>query len=98
MKTSKRTLEGLYQEKQSLKKRGNRKVPSQCNNLREINCKIYPLSKEEEGHVQQFLREEQKRGYIGQGTAPAFIKTRRKGDSHWVIGGSIDMLYGTMTR
>jgi hypothetical protein len=39
---------------------------------------MYSLSKEKEGHVQQFLREEQKRGYIGQETAPTFVKDKRE--------------------
>jgi hypothetical protein len=68
----------FHQEKQSPRKKGNRKIPSRHNDLREINCKIYPLSKEEEGHIQQFLREEQNRGYIGRKTAPAFIKDKRE--------------------
>jgi hypothetical protein len=68
----------FHREKQPPRRKGDRKVPSQHRNLREINCKVYPLSKEEEGHVQQFLREEQKRGYIGQRTAPAFMKDKRE--------------------
>jgi hypothetical protein len=42
----------FYQEKQPPERRGNRKAPLQNSNPREINCKIYPLFKEEEGHVQ----------------------------------------------
>jgi len=68
----------FYQEKQPLERRGNRKAPLQNSNPRGINCKIYPLSKEEEGHVQQFLREEQKRGYIGQKMMPAFTRDKRE--------------------
>jgi hypothetical protein len=68
----------FHQKKQPPKRKGNRKVPSQCDNPRETNCKIYPLSKEEEGHVWQFLRGEQKRGYIGQGATPAVIKDKRE--------------------
>jgi hypothetical protein len=64
-KTSKRTLEGLSLGEAASKEEGEQEGPLTKGNPREINCKIYPLSKEEEGHVQQFLREEQKRGYIG---------------------------------
>jgi hypothetical protein len=66
----------FHQEKQSPRKKGDRKIPSQHNDFREINCKIYPLSKREEGHVWQFLREEQNRGYIGREAAPTFIKDK----------------------
>jgi hypothetical protein len=68
----------FHREKQSPREKGNRRISSRHNDLREINCKIYPLSKEEEGHVQQFLREEQNRGYIGRKTAPAFTKDKRE--------------------
>jgi hypothetical protein len=68
----------FYQEKQPPRRKGNKKVPSWHGNPREISCKIYPLSKEEEGHVWQFLREEQKRGYISQGASPAFIRDKRE--------------------
>ena len=29
-----------------------------------INCKLYPLTRKEEDHVQQFLKEEQRKGHI----------------------------------
>jgi hypothetical protein len=68
----------FHQEKQSPRRKGNRKIPLWHSDFREINCKIYPLSKEEEGHIWQLLREEQKRGYIGQKTAPTFVKDKRE--------------------
>jgi len=36
-----------------------------------INCKLHPLNKEEEDRVQQFIKEEQRKGYICPETTPA---------------------------
>src|SRR6267142_1177484 len=36
-----------------------------------INCKLHPLNKEEEDRVRQFIKEEQRKGYIHPETTPA---------------------------
>src|SRR6266850_2012163 len=36
-----------------------------------INCKLHPLNKEEEDHVRQFIKEEQRKGYIYPEMTPA---------------------------
>ena len=57
--------EVLYTERQhSLKQtRGKGNAPQSCIH-NAINCKLYPLTRKEEGHVQQFLKEEQRKGHI----------------------------------
>jgi hypothetical protein len=40
-----------------------------------INCKIYPLTREEEDYVREFLKEEQEKGYIYPGASPIVSPT-----------------------
>ena len=57
--------EVLYTERQSPLKRtrGKGNTPQTCT-YHEVNCKLYPLTRKEEDHVQQFLKEEQRKGHI----------------------------------
>ena len=57
--------EVLYTERQRPLKRtrGNANAPQTC--IHEVvNCKLYPLTRKEEDHVWQFLKEEQRKGHI----------------------------------
>jgi hypothetical protein len=57
--------EVLYTERQHPLKqmRGKGNAPqSRIHNA--INCKLYPLTRKEEDHVRQFLKEEQRKGHI----------------------------------
>ena len=57
--------EVLYTERQSPLKqtRGKGNAP-QTRIHKAVNCKLYPLTRKEEDHVQQFLKEEQRKGHI----------------------------------
>ena len=57
--------EVLYTERQSPLKqmRGKGNTP-QTHIHKVISCKLYPLTRKEEDHVRQFLKEEQKKGHI----------------------------------
>jgi len=46
------------------------KIPLHPDAPKTINCKIYPLNKEEESYVQEFLKEEEEKGYIYPGASP----------------------------
>ena len=43
--------------------RGKGNAPQTCTHDA-VNCKLYPLTRKEEDHVQQFLKEEQRKGHI----------------------------------
>ena len=57
--------EVLYTEKQHPLKRmrGKGNAPQTCTHD-VVNCKLYPLTRKEEDHVWQFLKEEQRKGHI----------------------------------
>ena len=57
--------EVLYTERQCPLKwtRGKGKAP-QTRIHEAVSCKLYPLTRKEENHVRQFLREEQRKGHI----------------------------------
>jgi len=46
------------------------KIPLHPDAPKTINCKIYPLNKEEENYVREFLIEEEEKGYIYPGASP----------------------------
>ena len=54
-----------------------------------INCKIYPLTKEEEGYVWEFLKEEEEKGYIYLGSSlivsPTFIINKKEAREKRII-------------
>ena len=43
--------------------RGKGNTPQTCIHDA-VNCKLYPLTRKEQEHVQQFLKEEQRKGHI----------------------------------
>ncbi len=57
--------------------------------LREIDCKVYPLSREEQDQLQAFLTEEEEKGYIYKGsspyTAPVFLIGKKDSKEKRVI-------------
>ena len=57
--------EVLYTERQRPLKRtrGKGNAPQICTRDA-VNCKLYPLTRKEEDHVRQFLKEEQRKGHI----------------------------------
>jgi hypothetical protein len=57
--------EVLYIERQRPLKRtrGKGNAP-QTHTHEAVNCKLYPLTRKEEDHVRQFLKEEQRKGHI----------------------------------
>src|SRR6267142_5122851 len=62
----------LYEEKRPLQKSArNKGNTSHSRTHGVINCKLYPLNKEEEDRVRQFVKEEQREGYIYPETTPA---------------------------
>jgi len=61
--------EVLYKERQPPQRSARNALHSRIHGV--INCKLYPLSKEEEDHVRQFIKEEQRKGYIYPETTPA---------------------------
>jgi len=62
------------------------KIPLHPNAPKTINCKIYPLNKEEENYVREFLKKQE--GYIHPGTSPTtspiFIK-EKKGEKRIIV-------------
>ena len=57
--------EVLYTERQSPLKRTRGKGNAPQTRIYEaVSCKLYPLTRKEEDHVQQFLKEEQRKGHI----------------------------------
>ena len=57
--------EVLYTEKQSPLKRMRGKGNAPQTRIHDaVNCKLYPLTRKEEDHVRQFLKEEQRKGHI----------------------------------
>ena len=57
--------EVLYTERQSPLKRTRGKANALQTCIHEVvNCKLYPLTRKEEDHVRQFLKEEQRKGHI----------------------------------
>ena len=57
--------EVLYTERQSPFKQARGKGNAPQTRIHEaVNCKLYPLTRKEEDHVRQFLKEEQKKGHI----------------------------------
>src|SRR6267142_4204186 len=62
----------LYEERQPPQRSTRNKRNALHSRIhRVINCKLYPLNKEEEDHVRQFIKEEQRREYIHPETTPA---------------------------
>jgi len=59
----------LYEERQPSQKSARNALHSRTNGV--INCKLHPLNKEEEDHVRQFIKEEQRQGYIYPEMTPA---------------------------
>ena len=51
------------------------KITLHPNAPKTINCKVYSLTKEEEGYVQKFLKEEEEKGYIYLGSSPIVSPT-----------------------
>jgi hypothetical protein len=54
-----------------------------------INCKIYPLTREEEDYVWGFLKEEEEKGYIYPGASlivsPTFIREKKEAGEKQII-------------
>src|SRR6267142_3425824 len=62
----------LYEERQPPQRNARNKGNTlHSRTHRVINCKLHPLSKEEENRVRQFIKEEQEKGYICPETTPA---------------------------
>ena len=62
----------LYKERQPpLRNARNKRTTLHSCTHGVINCKLYPLNREEEDHVWQFIKEEQKKGYTYPETTPA---------------------------
>src|SRR6267142_782336 len=59
----------LYEERQPPQKSTRNASHSRTHGV--INCKLYPLNKEEEDRVRRFVKEEQRKGYIYPETTPA---------------------------
>ena len=59
----------LHEERQPPQRSTRNALHSRAHGV--INCKLYPLNKEEEDHVRQFIKEEQEKGYIYPETTPA---------------------------
>ena len=57
--------EVLYTERQSPLKRTRGKANAPQTHIHEaVSCKLYPLTRKEEDHIRQFLKEEQRKGHI----------------------------------
>ena len=57
--------EVLYTERQHpLKHTRGKGNASQTHTHKAVDCKLYPLTRKEEDHVWQFLKEEQRKGHI----------------------------------
>src|SRR6267142_2011232 len=62
----------LYEERQPPQRSArNKRNTLHSRNHGVINCKLHPLDKEEEDRVRQFIKEEQREGYIYPETTPA---------------------------
>src|SRR6267142_447121 len=62
----------LYEERQPPQRSTRNKRNTLHSRIhRVINCKLHPLNKEEEDRVQQFIKEEQEKGYISPEMTPA---------------------------
>src|SRR6267142_1846333 len=59
----------LYEERQPPQRSARNTLHSRTHGV--INCKLHPLNKEEEDHVQQFIKEEQEKGHIYPEMTPA---------------------------
>src|ERR1700682_466663 len=65
------------------------KIPLHPDAPKTINCKIYPLSKEEEDYVRSFLQEEEEKGYIYPGASnivsPTFVRDKKEDGEKRII-------------
>ena len=65
------------------------KIPLHPDAPKMINCKIYPLNREEENYVQEFLLEEEAKGYIYPGsspiTSPTFVREKKEDGEKRII-------------
>jgi len=65
------------------------KIPLHPDAPKTINCKIYPLNKEEENYIREFLIEEEEKGYIYPGaspiTSPTFVREKKEDGEKRII-------------
>jgi hypothetical protein len=65
------------------------KIPLHPDAPKTINCKIYPLTREEEDYVQGFLKEEEEKGYIYLGASPivslTFVREKKEAEEKQII-------------
>jgi hypothetical protein len=65
------------------------KIPLHPDAPKTINCKIYPLNREEENYVREFLLKEEAKGYIYPGpspiTSPTFVREKKEDGEKRII-------------
>src|SRR5580693_5606012 len=65
------------------------RIPLHPDAPKTINCKIYPLTREEEDYVWGFLKEEQEKGYIYPGASPivspTFVREKKEAGEKQII-------------
>jgi hypothetical protein len=65
------------------------KIPLHPDAPKTINCKIYLLTREEEDYVQEFLKEEEEKGYIYPGASPivspTFVREKKEAEEKRII-------------